>query len=177
MARRPRIHFPGALYHVITRGNRRQEIFLDDTDLERFLTYLAESKMRHSFYLYAYALMRNPLHLLLEVGEVSLSRIMQSLLSRYGRYFNTRHEEVGHLLQGRYEAIVCDKDAYLLELVRYIHLNPVRAKIVEVPEDYVWTGHLSYLGKAGGELIDEEFVFGQLSESRSVARQRYRQFV
>jgi len=177
MVRRPRIHVPGALYHVITRGNRRHEIFLDDRDLDRFLTYLAESKKRYSFCLYAYALMRNHLHLLLEVGEVSLSRIMQSLLSRYGRYFNMSHGEVGHLLQGRYKAIVCDKDAYLLELVRYIHLNPVRGKIVEAPENYVWSGHLSYLGKAGGDLIDEEFVLGQLSENRSVARQRYRQFV
>jgi len=177
MARRPRIHAPGALYHVITRGNRRQGIFLDDRDLERFLTYLTESKERYSFCLYAYALMRNHLHLLLEVGEVSLSRIMQSLLSRYGRYFNMRHGEVGHLLQGRYKAIVCDKDAYLLELVRYIHLNPVRAKIVEAPEDYEWSGHLSYLGKARENPIDEEFVLRQLSENRSVARRRYRQFV
>jgi len=177
MARRPRIHFAGALYHVIARGNRRQGIFLDERDLERFLTYLSECKRRYFFRLYAFALMKNHLHLLVEVGEVPLSRIMQSLLFRYARYFNLRHEEVGHLLQGRYKAIVCDKDAYLLELVRYIHLNPVRAKIVKTPEDYVWSGHLSYLGKAGGDLIDEEFVLGQLGENRSLARRRYRQFV
>jgi len=142
MARRPRIHFPGALYHVITRGNRRQGIFLDEKDLEKFLAYIVDYKSRHSFRLYAYALMKNHLHLLVEVEETPLSRIMQSLLFRYTRYFNRRYGEVGHLFQGRYKAIVCDKDAYLLELVRYIHLNPVRAKIVKSPEDYGWTGHL-----------------------------------
>ena len=177
MARRPRIHFPGALYHVITRGNRRQGIFLDEKDLEKFLAYIVDYKYRHPFRLYAYALMKNHLHLLVEVEETPLSRIMQSLLFRYTRYFNRRYGEVGHLFQGRYKAIVCDKDAYLLELVRYIHLNPVRAKIVKSPEDYGWTGHLSYLGRGGNDLIDEGFMLDQLSRNRSLARRKYRQFV
>jgi REP element-mobilizing transposase RayT len=136
------------LYHVISRGNRRQGIFLDAKDLQRFLTYLSDCKNRFPFRFYAYALMKNH-HLLIEVEEIPLSSIMQSLLFGYARYFNRRYGEVGHLFQGRYKAILCDKDAYLLELVRYIHLNPVRAKIVRGPEDYVWTGHLSYLGKEG----------------------------
>jgi putative transposase len=177
MARKPRIHFPGALYHVITRGNRRQGVFLDEKDLEQFLTYLSDCKSRFPFRLYAYALMLNHLHFLIEVGEIPLSRIMQSLLFGYARYFNRRYREVGHLFQGRYKAILCDKDVYLLELVRYIHLNPVRAKIAKGPEDYVWTGHLSYLGKGGKGLIDEGFVLGQFGGSRSLARRRYRQFV
>ena len=126
MARKPRIHFPGALYHVIARGNRRQGIFRDDKDLQRFLTYLSDVKSRFPFRLYAYGLMKNHLHLLIEVDEVPLSRIMHSLLFGYAGYFNRRYGEAGHLFQGRYKAIVCDKDAYLLELVRYIHLNPVR---------------------------------------------------
>jgi hypothetical protein len=121
--------------------------------------------------------MKNHLHLLVEVEETPLSRIMQSLLFRYTRYFNRRYGEVGHLFQGRYKAIVCDKDAYLLELVRYIHLNPVRAKIVKKPEDYEWTGHLSYLGRGGDDLIDDSFVLDQFSRNRSLARRRYRQFV
>ena len=123
-----------------------QGIFLDERDFKMFLAYLLDYKNRYGFHLYAYALMKNHLHLLIEVEEIPLNRIMQCLLFRYTRYFNRRQGEVGHLFQGRYKAIVCDKDAYLLELVRYIHLNPVRAKIVKVPEDYVWTGHLSYLG-------------------------------
>ena len=177
MARRPRIHFPGALYHVITRGNRRQGIFLDEKDMKKFLAFLAEYKCRHPFRLYAYALMKNHLHLLIEVEEIPLGRIMQSLLFRYTRYFNRRYGEVGHLFQGRYKAIVCDKDAYLLELVRYIHLNPVRAKIVKKPEEYLWTGHLSYLGRGRDDLIDEGFVLDQFSENKSLARRRYRRFV
>ncbi len=84
---------------------------------------------------------------------------------------------MGHLFQGRYKAILCDKDAYLLELVRYIHLNPVRAKLVKEPEDYRWTGHLSYLGRGGGDLIDDAFVLGQFSDKRALGRRRYRQFV
>jgi len=177
MARKPRIHFPGALYHVISRGNRRQGIFLDKKDWERFLAYLSDYKNRYAFHLYAYALMKNHLHLLLEVEDVPLSRIMQTLLFRYTRYFNRRHGEVGHLFQGRYKAILCDKDAYLLELVRYIHLNPVRAKMVKEPEDYRWTGHLSYLGGGADDLIDEAFVLDQFCDKRSLGRRRYRRFV
>jgi len=177
MARKPRIHFPGALYHVITRGNRRQGIFLDEKDLKTFLSYLSEYKCRYPFKLYAYALMKNHIHLLIEVEEMPLGRIMQSILFRYTRYFNRRYGEVGHLFQGRYKAIVCDKDAYLLELVRYIHLNPVRAKMVKGPEDYAWTGHLSYLGKEKNHLIVEDLVLNQFSDNRSSAIRRYRQFV
>jgi len=153
MARRPRIHFTGALYHVISRGNRRQGVFRDEKDLKRFLDYLSQCKTRSPFRPYAYALRKNHIHLLLEVERTPLSKIMQSILFRYTHYFNRRYRQVGHLFQGRYKAIACDKDAYLLELVRYIHLNPVRAKVVKGPEDYRWTGHLSYLGKREEELL------------------------
>jgi len=102
---------------------------------------------------------------------------MQSLLFAYASYFNKRYGEVGHLFQGRHKAILCDKDAYLLELVRYIHLNPVRANIVKRPEEYEWTGHLSYLGRGPKDLIDEGFVLDQLGGNRSLARRKYRQFV
>ena len=177
MARKPRVHFPGALYHVISRGNQRQDIFLDDKDLKTFLSYLSEYKARYPLHLYAYALMRNHFHLLLEVEGTPLSKIMQSLLFRYTRYFNKRYGKVGHLFQGRYKAILCDKDAYLLELVRYIHLNPIRAKVVTDPERYLWTSHLSYLGKVKDGLIEEDFVLGQFGERKSLARRRYRRFL
>ncbi len=177
MARRPRVHFAGALYHVISRGNRRQGIFRDEKDLKRFLVQLSDCKTRYAFHLYAYALMKNHIHLLLEVEGIPLSRIMQALLFRYTQYFNRRYGEVGHLFQGRYKGILCDKDAYLLELVRYIHLNPVRAGVVQDPEDYVWTGHHSYLGEKGEDLIDEGLVLDLFDQDRSSARQRYRRFV
>ncbi len=119
MARKPRVHFPTALYHVIARGNQRQAIFLDEKDFRTYLSFLAEYKTKHSFHLYAYALMKSHLHLLMAVEETPLSKIMQILQFRYTRYFNKRYRKVGHLFQGRYKAILCDKDAYLLELVRY----------------------------------------------------------
>lgn len=177
MARKPRVHFQGALYHVISRGNQRQDIFLDDGDMKTFLSFLAEYKIRYQFHLYAYCLMKNHLHFLLGIEETPLSKIMQSLLFRYTHYFNKRYGKVGHLFQGRYKAILCDREVYLLELVRYIHLNPVRSKVVADPERYLGTGHLSYLGKARDGLIEEEFVLGQFGGKKSLARRRYRQFI
>ena len=177
MARKPRVHFPGALYHVISRGNQRQEIFYDDKDWTVCLSYLSECKVRYAIQLYAYALMKNHIHLLLEVSEIPLSRFMQSFLFGYAHYFNRRYGKVGHLFQGRYRAILCDKDAYLLELVRYIHLNPVRAKVVRDPERYLWTSHLSYLGKGSQGVMDTEFVLGQFGKNKSVGRRKYREFI
>jgi putative transposase len=177
MARKPRIHFPGALYHVISRGNQGQKIFLDEKDLKTYLSYLSEYKIRYPFRLYAYVLMTNHFHLLLEVGETSLSKIMQSLLFRYTRYFNRRYGKLGHLFQGRYRAILCDKDTYLLELVRYIHLNPVRARVVSKPEEYRWSGHLRYLGRGRDDLLDQDRVLEQFSRGLSVSRRKYRAFV
>ncbi len=177
MARRPRIYFPGALYHVIARGNQKQNIFLDEKDFEIYLSYLSEYKSKYSFHLYAYVLMKNHIHLLVEVKEVSLSKTMQVLQFRYTRYFNKRYRKVGHLFQGRYKAILCDKEQYLLELIRYIHLNPVRAGIVEAPEKYPWSGHLGYLGKVKDDLIHSDLVLGQFGENRAIARRRYQQYV
>ncbi len=177
IARRPRVYFPGALYHVIARGNQRQSIFLDEKDFNSYLSYLSEYKAKFSFFLYAFALMGNHCHLLLEVNEVPLSKIMHVLQFRYTRYFNKRYRKVGHLFQGRYKAILCDKESYLLELIRYIHLNPVRAEIVEDPERYPWTGHLAYLGKGEKNFIDSDMVLRQLAKKRSLARRMYRQFV
>jgi putative transposase len=177
MARKPRVHFSTALYHVIARGNQRQAIFLDEKDFRTYLSFLAEYKSKHSFHLYAYALMKNHLHLLMEVKETPLSKIMQILQFRYTRYFNRRYRKVGHLFQGRYKAILCDKEAYLLELVRYIHLNPVRSGEVGDPDKYLWTGYLSHMGKGKGDLLDKEFVLIQFGKGRNQARRRYREFV
>jgi len=177
MARKPRVHYPGALYHVIARGNHRQDIFLDDQDRTAYLFYLSECKARYNIQLYAYALMKTHVHLLLEVGRIPLSRFMQSLLFRHARNFNKRYGQVGHLFQGRYRAILCDQDTYLLELVRYIHLNPVRAGVVKDPEEYLWTSHLSYLTKGKENLVDTDLVLEQFGGSQLVARRKYREFM
>jgi REP element-mobilizing transposase RayT len=178
MARRARVEYPGALYHVITRGNQRQRIFHDDRDRGKYLEILCRLKMQYSFRIPAYVLMLNHVHLLLESGEVPLSRIMQRLGSGYTQYFNHRHQQVGHLFQGRYKAILCDKDSYLLELTRYLHLNPVRAKVVKDPLDYQWSSYGGYVGeRRGQQWLDSREVLDQFSKKLRQARKLYRRFV
>ena len=127
----------------MARGNNGQKVFHRDGDYEAFLDQLLVVR-RYPFYLYAYVLMPNHFHLLLEVQESPTARIMQSLLTGYVRRFNRAHRHKGHLFQGRYKAIVCDRDNYLMELVRYIHLNPLRAKMVKRPGQWQWSGHGEY---------------------------------
>lgn len=177
MARKPRIHFPGALYHVIARGNRQQPIFLDENDCELYLYLLREYKKRFSFLLYAYVLMENHLHLLMEVEEIPLSRIMHDLQFRYTRKFNGRHKKDGHLFQGRYKAILCDRDTYLLELSAYIHLNPVRAGIVDNPREYSWSSYKAYVTKGAASLVNVDFLLSLFSKEKGHARRAYAQFV
>ena len=134
MARKPRVEYDGAFYHVIVRGNQRQRTFHDDQDRISYLERLEHYRQRYGFRLFAYVLMSNHVHLLLETKSVPLSKIMQGIQFSYTQRYNRRHRKVGHLFQGRYKAILCDRDAYLLELVRYIHLNPGRLKVPVDPE-------------------------------------------
>ena len=177
MARPPRIEYPGALYHVLARGNQRREIFHDDADRTTYLAKLAAYKHRHGFALYAYVLMTNHVHLLIETRDVGLGKIVQGIHQSYTQYYNRRHQTVGHVFQGRYKAFVCARESYLLELVRYIHLNPVRAKLVADPVDYRWSSHRSYLGLEAGAGVDVQPVLAQFADQPSEARQRYLEFV
>jgi len=147
MPRKPRIEYEGAFYHVITRGNQRQQIFRDAADFQKYHQFLTIYKNRTRCRVYAYALMNNHVHLLLETADVPLSRIMQGLNQTYTMFFNRKYRTVGHLFQGRYKAILCDRVAYLLGLIKYIHHNPVRAKAAQSPDDYIWTSHHAYTGK------------------------------
>ena len=177
MARKPRIEFPGAFYHVMMRGNQKQDIFRDDSDRERLLKKLLEYKQRYGFLLYAYTLMHNHIHLLIETREVPLSRIMQGFLQSYTQWYNMKYRTVGHLFQGRYKAIICNKQVYLLNLVRYLHLNCERAGLVKDPADYRWSSHRIYLGLDSSDLVDCDFVLAQFSGSRKRARSWYKEFV
>jgi REP-associated tyrosine transposase len=167
MPRHPRVHAEGMLYHVMARGNDGQKIFIGEGDYQAFIEALRTVRQRYPFSLYAYVLMPNHFHLLLEVHLFPTARILQSLLTGYARRFNKVHRRRGHLFEGRYKAIVCDRDSYLLELVRYIHLNPVRAKMVKRPGEWRWSGHGEYLGNEKRGLIDTGPVMGQL---RTAAR-------
>ena len=177
MARKPRIEFEGAFYHVITRGNQRQKIFRDDEDYGKYLEVLARYKDLYKYRLYAYVLMGNHVHLLVETGETPLSKILQGINQSYTGRFNRRYRTVGHLFQGRYKAILCDRDSYLLSLVKYIHLNPVRAHLVKTPQEYRWSSHRYYLRSTDKSIVDEDLVLRLFSADKKAARRLYGAFV
>ena len=177
MARRPRIHFEGALYHVMLRGNGGQSIFLADDDRDAFEALVAEGVARFGHRIHAYCWMGNHVHLAIQVAETPLSKIMQNLAFRYTRFINRREQRIGHLFQGRFKALLVDADGYLLELVRYIHLNPVRAKLVADPANYRSSGHLAYLGKAHKAWLTTDWVLSQFASSSGTARRGYEAFV
>ena len=177
MARKPRVEFSGALYHVICRGNQRQIIFRSDADRKYYLERLEQYRRRYDFKVYAYVLMSNHVHMLLETREVPLSRIMQGLQFRYTGYFNRKYNKVGHLFQGRYKAIMCDRDAYLLELVRYLHLNPQRMRSPMQAATYRWSSHGAYLGKDSLVRIETAPVLGEFAKSLGKARMGYLRFM
>lgn len=177
MPRPLRIHAPGLLYHILSRGNQRQDVFLDDQDFRAYLHRVEETHARLPFRLYAYALMSNHLHLLVEVGSTPISKIMQTLQQRYTQHFNKKHKKIGHVFHGRFKAIICQRDDYLLELVRYIHLNPVRAGIVKDPDDYPWTSHASYTASKSPGWLARDAILRQFSRNREGAKKRYDDFI
>jgi putative transposase len=177
MARKPRLHYIGALYHVMARGNGGQHIFTDDKDRYRFYLFLQEGVEKFGHRIHAFCLMNNHVHLAIQVGEKPLSRIMQNLCFRYTQWVNSRQKRVGHLFQGRYKALLVDADSYLVELVRYIHLNPVRAKLVNAAEDYPWSGHRIYTGHEIVPWLTTEWVLLQFSQRLKTARAKYREFI
>ena len=128
MARKPRLNVPGGVYHVLARGNRQATIFHDDADYRAYLERLERYRQRDGVIVHAYVLMSNHVHLLLETGDRPLARTMQTLQFTFSQYSNRRYHKSGHVFQGRYHAILCDRAAYLLELVRYLHLNPARLR-------------------------------------------------
>lgn len=177
MARKPRIEYEGALYHVITRGNQRQKIFRDRDDFAKYLGVLAHYKERYDFYLYAYLLMNNHVHLLMETQKTPLSKILQGVNQKYTMYFNWRYRTIGHLFQGRYKAFICDKDEYLLTLIKYIHLNPERAKISKTLGEYPWSSHRSYVGRDEDGLVDVDRVLMMFSGNKRKAKDLYRAYM
>ena len=177
MARKPRVEYAGAFYHVICRGNQRQVIFRSDADRTRYLERLEHYRQRYGFSVYAYVLMSNHVHLLIETGKVPLSKIMQGLQFTYTGYYNRKYHKVGHLFQGRYKAILCDREAYLLELVRYLHLNPGRIRSPMDPWKYLWSSHAAYLGKESLVKVETSAVLGELAKSLGQARRAYLRFM
>jgi len=177
MARPLRIEFEGAVYHVTARGNERRKIFFSKRDYEKYKEYIAEAKEKYHFILHCYVLMTNHYHLLIETPEKNLSKIMHHINSSYTTYTNVKTKRSGHLFQGRFKSIVVDKDSYLLELSRYLHLNPVRAKIVEKPEDYPYSSYTAYISTHDEALVTRSAILEMFNTKESEARKRYRAFV
>jgi len=178
MARPLRITYPGAFYHVTSRGNERKNIFKSKKDREQFLEYLASATFRYDAVIHTYCLMENHYHLLLETPSANLSQIMRHINGAYTTYFNIKHKRAGHLLQGRFKAILVDKDAYAKELSRYIHLNPVRAKIVDAPEKYEWSSYQYYIGlKKSPAWLKKDFILGYFGCKIKEATFEYKKFV
>ena len=180
MPRKARIDAPGALHHIICRGIERRKIFDDDIDRDNFLDRLGNILIETSTPCYSWALIPNHFHLLLRTGNVSISTVMRRLLTGYAVSYNRRHRRSGHLFQNRFKSILCQEDLYLKELVGYIHLNPLRARIVARFKDlakYPYCGHSVLVGKLQNEFQDIEYVLKQFGNKLSEARYNYREFV
>ncbi len=178
MARKPRIHYPGAYYHVILRGNAKQPIFHGSDEISHFQEILAQGLAEHDHRLFAYCWMKNHIHMAVKTPTAPLAKMMQSLSQRYTRWFNHRHGRCGHLFQGRYKAILVDSNAYLHELIRYIHLNPVRAKLVMHPIHYNDSSHGAYIapGKAPAWL-SIDLALAKFGDTEEKARANYLEFM
>ncbi len=177
MTRPLRIEFTGAVYHITSRGNARQAIFLDEKDFADFLKVLCSVVKRYHFILHTFCLMNNHYHLLIETPEANLSRGMRQLNGLYTQRFNQRHQRVGHLFQGRYKAILVDKDNYLLELCRYVVLNPVRAKIAKDPKDWRWSAYQATTGHQGIPCLTTDWILSQFAREQKAATILYQAFV
>jgi len=178
MARPLRIEYPGAFYHITSRGNERRDIFKNEQDFERFLTYLETATQRYGAVMHIYCLISNHYHLLLETPMGNLSQIMRHINGAYTAYFNTNRQRAGHLFQGRYKAILVDADEYAGELSRYIHLNPVRAGIARKPEEYQWSSYQYYIGKKKiPKWLTVDFILGYFGGKTTAAKEKYREFV
>ncbi|OQW36990.1 MAG: addiction module toxin RelE [Nitrospira sp. SG-bin1] len=178
MARPLRLEFPGAVYHVTSRGNARQDIVEDDHDRSLFLSLLGHVVDRYGWLCYAYCLMDNHYHLLIETPQPTLSLGMRQLNGRYTQTYNRRHARVGHLFQGRFTAILVEKEVHLLELCRYVVLNPVRAKLVPHPRQWAWSSYRA----TGGEMtpppfLTTDWILGHFAQRVGLAQERYRAFV
>ncbi len=177
MPRKPRLLVPAAFYHVTLRGNHRQDIFFSPADRDVLDKIVAEVILKCGARLHAYCWMTNHLHLLIQVGSTPLGRIMLRIASRYALKLQAQFHTTGHLFERRYHAVLVDADSYLLELLRYIHLNPVRAKMVDTPDAYPWSSHLAYSGKRDQPWVTTELSLSMFHMHRQIAIDAYSRFI
>ena len=178
MARPLRVEYPGAYYHVINRGNGGERIFKSDRDKEKFLEYLAKDNERFAIIIHSYCVMTNHYHLIVETPQPNLSIAIQWLNVSYATYYNKKHRRNGHLFQGRFKAILINADEYIIQLSRYIHLNPVRAKMVLKPGDYPWSSYLSFTGdRKLQDWLETGGILSHFGKQRKTTIHYYREYV
>lgn len=177
MARPLRIEYEGAFYHVTCRGNERKKIYFGRSDYDKFRSYLKDAQAKYGYVLHGYVLMPNHYHLLIETPEANLSKCMHFINGSYTNYINKKRKRSGHLFQGRYKGIVLDRDEYLLELSRYIHLNPVRANVVKKPEDYLYSSFKSFISRKQDDIVYRDLILEMISRAKRDAGRRYKAFV
>ena len=178
MSRPLRIEYPGAFYHVTSRGNERRKIFQSNRDRVKYLTYVESAHERYGAMIHAYCLMGNHYHLLLETPRGNLSKIVHYINGAYTTYFNIKRSRSGHLFQGRFKGILVDKDEYCKELSRYVHLNPVRAGIVKAPLEYPWSSYRYFVGRdKKPKWLTIEFVLGDFGGEGRRGFKKYREYV
>lgn len=178
MARPLRIQYPGAVYHITSRGNEKKTIYQDDWDRDAFLRTLEQVNKRYHWICHAYCLMDNHYHLVIETPDGNLALGMRQLNGVYTQLFNTRRGRSGHLFQGRYKALLIQKDTHLLEVCRYVVLNPVRAGLKRRPEDWRWSSYMATeRGEPAHRCLTTEWVLGQFGKTRGEAEREYREFV
>ena len=178
MARPLRITYPGAFYHITSRGNERKNIFKSQADREKFLSYLESATLRYDAVIHVYCLMSNHYHLLLETPDGNLSKGMRQLNGVYTQYINRSQRRVGHLFQGRYKGILVQKENYLLELARYIVLNPVRAQLVRSARDWPWSSYRATAGQsAGPNCLQTDWILAAFGKRKQQAIDGYKRFV
>lgn len=180
MPRKARLDVPGALHHIMVRGINKSAIFDDDQDRQKFLDRMGANIIEAKCSIYAWVLMTNHVHLLFKSGGKGITTVMRKLLTWYAIYYNRRHKRTGHLFENRYKSILCDEDNYLLALIRYIHLNPIRAGMVKTMEEldrYPWCGHSAVMSKRECHWMDTDYVLLQFNDTKRRAGNAYRKFV
>jgi REP element-mobilizing transposase RayT len=178
VSRPPRIEYPGAFYHVTSRGNERRTVFQSNRDREKYLSYLESAHERYGALIHVYCLMGNHYHLLLETPRGNLSKILHYINGAYTTYFNIKRGRSGHLFQGRYKGILVDKDEYCKALSRYVHLNPVRAGMVKTPLEYPWSSYRYFVGRDKKPTwLTTEFILGDFGGEGGRGFKKYREYV
>ncbi|MGM0602833.1 MAG: transposase [Bacillota bacterium] len=168
MARNERVWYPGAIYHIVSRGNRKKKLFLESDDYNTYLNILKRTKGKLDFSIFSYCLMSNHVHLQIQTKKVEIWKIMHQINLLYAKYFNCKYDFVGHVFQGRYRSKIIEDDYYNISVNRYIHLNPVEAAVVSSPEKYTKSSYKIYLGKKRNNLINVNYILSYFNNNRNL---------